>query len=134
VVVAGNMFGDILTDAAAVLPGSLGLLASASMNKDGFGLYEPPGGSAQDIAGTGTANPIAQILCVALMLRHSFALETEACAIETAVEKTLKEGFRTRDIVRAGEPDQKIVDTRGMSDKILEHLLAITVPSAASCG
>jgi 3-isopropylmalate dehydrogenase len=134
VVLTGNMFGDILSDAAAVLPGSLGLLASASINKDGFGLYEPPGGSAQDIAGTGTANPIAQILCVALLLRYSFDMEAEARAIETAVETTLKEGYRTRDIVRAGEPDQKIVDTRGMADKILEHLLAITVPSTASCG
>ncbi|MBA3858543.1 MAG: 3-isopropylmalate dehydrogenase [Cyanobacteria bacterium PR.3.49] len=133
VVVTGNMFGDILTDAAAVLPGSLGLLASASMNKDGFGLYEPPGGSAQDIAGTGTANPVAQILCVALMLRHSFALEAEARAIESAVETTLKEGYRTRDIARSGEANQTIVDTRGMSERILEHLLAITVPSAAAC-
>lgn len=133
VVVTGNMFGDILTDAAAVLPGSLGLLASASMNREGFGLYEPPGGSAQDIAGTGTANPVAQILCVALMLRHSFALETEAGAIESAVEKTLKEGYRTRDIARSGEANQKIVDTRGMSERILEHLLAITVPSTAAC-
>lgn len=133
VVVTGNMFGDILTDAAAVLPGSLGLLASASMNREGFGLYEPPGGSAQDIAGTGTANPVAQILCVALMLRHSFALETEACAIESAVETTLKEGYRTRDIARSGEDNQKIVDTRGMSERILEHLLAITVPSTAAC-
>lgn len=133
VVVTGNMFGDILTDAAAVLPGSLGLLASASMNREGFGLYEPPGGSAQDIAGTGTANPVAQILCVALMLRHSFALETEACAIESAVETTLKEGYRTRDIARSGEDNQKIVDTRGLSERILEHLLAITVPSTAAC-
>lgn len=134
VVVTGNMFGDILTDAAAVLPGSLGLLASASMNKDGFGLYEPPGGSAQDIAGTGIANPIAQILSVALMLRHSFQLEEEARAIESAVETTLKEGYRTRDIVRSGEPDQKVVDTRGMTERILEHLLAITVPSTTCCG
>ncbi|HNB22838.1 MAG TPA: isocitrate/isopropylmalate family dehydrogenase, partial [Candidatus Melainabacteria bacterium] len=93
-----------------------------------------PGGSAQDIAGTGTANPVAQILCVALMLRHSFQLEEEALAIETSVEKTLKEGYRTRDIVRAGEADQKVVDTRGMTERILENLLAITVPSAACCG
>ncbi len=134
VVVLGNMFGDIITDAAAVLPGSLGLLASASMNREGFGLYEPPGGSAQDIAGTGTANPVAQILCIALMLRHSFQMEEEARAIEASVETTLKEGYRTRDIVRAREPDQKIVDTKGMADRILEHLLAITVPSAAVCG
>ncbi len=133
VVVTGNMFGDILSDAAAVLPGSLGLLASASMNRDGFGLYEPPGGSAQDIAGAGIANPIAQILSVALMLRHSFEMETEARAIEESVETTLKEGYRTRDIVRAGEAEQKIVDTKGMTERILEHLLAITVPSAASC-
>jgi len=100
VVVLSNMFGDILSDAAAVLPGSLGLMASASVNAKGFALYEPPGGSAQDIAGQGIANPIAQILSVAMMLRFSFNLSIEASAIEKAVENALQKGNRTRDIYR----------------------------------
>ena len=87
VVLTTNMFGDILSDAAAVLPGSLGMVPSASLNKNGFGLFEPAGGSAQDIAGKGLANPIAQILCVSLMLRHSFKIEEEAKAIEDAVDQ-----------------------------------------------
>ncbi|MBU6454956.1 MAG: 3-isopropylmalate dehydrogenase [Cyanobacteria bacterium REEB67] len=132
VVVTTNMFGDILSDAAAVLPGSLGLLASASLNSEGFGLYEPPGGSAQDIAGTGTANPVAQILSVAMMLRYSFNLEKEAQAVEKAVEAALKGGCRTRDIFKqakagAGEaagtaPTSKLVNCQEMADEILTHL------------
>jgi 3-isopropylmalate dehydrogenase len=113
-----NMFGDILSDAAAVLPGSLGLLASASFNAEGFALYEPPGGSAQDIAGQGIANPIAQILCVAMMLRYSFNLLEEAALIEKAVESTLEEGVRTRDIYRGSG---KLVGSKEMTDKILAH-------------
>ncbi|HEY9786131.1 MAG TPA: 3-isopropylmalate dehydrogenase [Candidatus Obscuribacterales bacterium] len=124
VVLTTNMFGDILSDAAAVLPGSLGLLASASLNKEGLGLYEPPGGSAQDIAGTGTANPVAQILCVALMLRHSFGLADEAAAVERAVEETLTSGYRTRDIYLTAEKDGRLVDCEGMADAILSHLNA----------
>jgi len=119
VVVTSNMFGDILTDEAAVLAGSLGLLASASLNTDGMALYEPPGGSAPDIAGLGIANPIAQILCVAWMLRVSFGLEEEAQAIETAIDSTLKRGYRTRDIHRDGD---KLVGTQDMTDQILSFL------------
>lgn len=131
VIVTTNMFGDILSDAAAALPGSLGLVASASLTGDGFGLYEPPGGSAQDIAGKGVANPIAQILSVALMLRHSFDLEQEAIAIETAVETALSRGFRTGDIWKANDAEgasvpsqnQKApVGTSQMTDAILEAL------------
>jgi 3-isopropylmalate dehydrogenase len=103
VIVTSNLFGDILSDAAAALPGSLGLMPSASLNENGFGLYEPSGGSAPDIAGKNIANPIAQILSVALMLRYSFELHQEADAIEKAVLETLKAGFRTKDIAKAGE-------------------------------
>jgi 3-isopropylmalate dehydrogenase len=119
------MFGDILSDAAAVLPGSLGLLASASLNKDGFGLYEPPGGSAQDIAGTGSANPVAQILSVAMMLRYSFALEAEATAIEKAVSRALSAGCRTRDIFSkstASENPTRLVNCEEMTDEILSYI------------
>jgi 3-isopropylmalate dehydrogenase len=116
VVVLSNMFGDILSDAAAVLPGSLGLLCSASLNKEGFGLYEPPGGSAQDIAGQGIANPIAQILSVAMMLRFSFGLSQEAQAIEEAVEEALAKGFRTRDIYRGAGT---LAGSKEMTDAIL---------------
>jgi 3-isopropylmalate dehydrogenase len=119
VVVSTNMFGDILTDEAAVLAGSLGLLASASINSDGFALYEPSGGSAPDIAGQGIANPIAQILSVALMLRLSFALEQEAKTIELAVEKTLKNGYRTRDIATA---NGTVLDTKEFTDKVLSNM------------
>lgn len=118
VLVLPNMFGDILSDAAAVLPGSLGLLASASFNKDNFALYEPPGGSAQDIAGKGIANPIAQILCVAMMLRYSFGLSEEASLIEKSVEAVLKAGFRTRDVYRG---KGSLVDSREMTDQIIAH-------------
>jgi 3-isopropylmalate dehydrogenase len=123
VVLTTNMFGDILSDAAAVLPGSLGLLASASLNENGFGLYEPPGGSAQDIAGTGIANPIAQILSVALMLRFSFGKEEAAWAIEDAVSMALKEGVRTKDILGPNPTRQlKPATTVEMTDSILAHL------------
>jgi 3-isopropylmalate dehydrogenase len=122
VVVTTNMFGDILSDAAAVLPGSLGLLASASINQVGFGLFEPPGGSAQDIAGTGTANPIGQILSAALLLRFAFGLEAEARAIEDAVYTALKKGFRTRDIYNANEAGTTLANTKQMADAIVEHL------------
>jgi len=113
-----NMFGDILSDAAAVLPGSLGLLASASFNKDDLALYEPPGGSAQDIAGKGIANPIAQILCVAMMLRYSFGLSEEASLIEKSVEAVLKGGYRTKDIYRG---TGSLVGSREMTDQIVAH-------------
>ncbi|MBX9720289.1 MAG: 3-isopropylmalate dehydrogenase [Candidatus Obscuribacterales bacterium] len=125
VLVTSNMFGDILSDAAAVLPGSLGLLASASLNSDGFGLYEPPGGSAPDIAGTGRANPIAQILSVSLLLRFSFGLENEARAIEHSVEQALKAGYRTQDIYRANQKGSgTLVDCQKMTDHILAGISA----------
>jgi 3-isopropylmalate dehydrogenase len=102
VVLCPNLFGDILSDEAGATTGSIGMLPSASLNADGFGLYEPSGGSAPDIAGRGIANPSAQILSLALLLRHSFGLEEAAVAIEQAVEKTLADGIRTGDIWSEG--------------------------------
>jgi 3-isopropylmalate dehydrogenase len=98
VVVTENMFGDILTDEASVLAGSMGMLPSASLGADGPGLYEPIHGSAPDIAGKGIANPLGTILSCALMLRHTFKLETEAAAIESAVNQAITEGCRTKDL------------------------------------
>ncbi len=98
----GNMFGDIISDETAMLTGSMGLLASASMAEGSFGLYEPAGGSAPDIAGQNIANPIAQILSAALMLRYSFNEDAAATAIETAVEKVISSGVRTGDIYEDG--------------------------------
>lgn len=118
VVVTGNMFGDILTDEASMLPGSLGLLPSASLGEDGPGLYEPIHGSAPDIAGKGIANPLATILATAMMLRHSLELEDEAAAIETAVGEVLKAGHRTADIA-AGGPS---ISTQDMGQKVVEAL------------
>ena len=102
VVLTNNIFGDILSDEASVLAGSLGMLGSASLNADGFGMYEPIHGSAPDIAGQGKANPIAMILSGAMMLRLSFKLEEEATAMESAVRAALAEGLRTPDIEGAG--------------------------------
>jgi 3-isopropylmalate dehydrogenase len=121
VVLCENMFGDILSDEAAMLTGSLGMLPSASLAEGTFGMYEPSGGSAPDIAGKGIANPIAQILSMAMMLRYSFAMEEPACAIENAVERVLDEGRRTRDIYQKRE-GERLVDTNGMGDAILELL------------
>lgn len=118
VVVTGNMFGDILTDEASMLPGSLGLLASASLGSSGPGLYEPIHGSAPDIAGQGIANPLATILSSAMLLRHSLKLEAEAATIEAAVDSVLKAGHRTKDI--AG--DGKFLTTIEMSDLVLKAL------------
>lgn len=101
VIVTENTFGDILSDLSSVLPGSLGLLGSASFNDHGFGLYEPSGGSAPDIAGRGIANPIGMMLSGAMMLRYSFKLEKEADAIEAAIQKTI-EIYRTADIWEEG--------------------------------
>ena len=112
---------EILSDEAAMLSGSLGMLPSASINESGFGLYEPIGGSAPDIAGQGIANPIAQILSAALMLRYSFKLDTEAKAIEHAVADTLSANIRTRDI--AGESKGvKIVSTSEMGNEIISRI------------
>jgi len=103
VIATGNMFGDILSDAASVLPGSLGLMPSASLG-DTVHMYEPSGGSAPDLAGKNVANPIAQILSAAMMLRYSFEMETEAKQIETAVEQVLKEGkYLTGDLLEEGK-------------------------------
>jgi 3-isopropylmalate dehydrogenase len=102
VVVTENMFGDILTDEGSMLPGSLGLLPSASIGDSGPGLYEPIHGSAPDIAGKGIANPLATILAAAMLLRHSLSLEEEAAAIESAVNTVLDQGHRTKDIAAGG--------------------------------
>jgi 3-isopropylmalate dehydrogenase len=115
VIVTENMFGDILTDEASVLAGSMGMLPSASLGESTLGLYEPIHGSAPDIAGRGIANPIGTILSSALMLRYSFKLESEACTVETAVEQTIAEGARTTDL--GGK-----LTTRQMTDKILERM------------
>lgn len=118
VVVTGNMFGDILTDAASMLPGSLGMLPSASLGEDGPGLYEPIHGSAPDIAGKGIANPLATILAAAMMLRHSLSLNAEADAIEQAVEEVLAGGLRTADIAR-GAPS---IGTEEMGNAVLQRI------------
>jgi len=117
VMLCPNMFGDILSDEAAGISGSLGMLPSASIGQGSFGLYEPAGGSAPDIAGKGIANPIAQILSAALMLRYSFNMEDAAKSVESAVEKVLEDGLRTGDIM--GEGCEK-VDTAGMGDAIAD--------------
>jgi 3-isopropylmalate dehydrogenase len=127
VVLAENLFGDILSDELAMLTGSLGMLPSASLGAAApetnsgrpFGLYEPSGGSAPDIAGTGVANPIAQILSAALLLRHSFAQEAPAAAIEAAVRGAIGAGYRTPDIF-AGQGSK--VGTRAMGDAVLAAL------------
>ncbi len=119
VMLCENMFGDIISDEAAAIVGSLGLLPSASLADGSFGLYEPSGGSAPDIAGKGIANPIAQILSAALMLRYSFSENEAALAIEKAVDETLGAGLRTADLARPGE---KSVSTTEMGQAILERL------------
>jgi 3-isopropylmalate dehydrogenase len=119
VMLCGNMFGDIISDEAAMLTGSMGLLASASINKDRFGLYEPAGGSAPDIAGKGIANPIAQILSAAMMLRYSFGWDEAAAAIDRAVEATLERGIYTADIA---VDKTRAVGTAAMGDAIVAAL------------
>lgn len=120
VVLTENMFGDILSDEASMITGSIGMLSSASMNESKFGLYEPSHGSAPDIAGKDLANPIATILSAAMMLRYSFDLDAEADAIEKAVEKVLAEGYRTGDI--AGKGSRK-VGCAQMGDLIAERIV-----------
>ena len=119
VMLCGNMFGDIISDEAAMLTGSMGLLASASLNKDKFGLYEPAGGSAPDIAGQGIANPIAEILSGAMMLRYSFGLDDAADAIDNAVAATLEKGIYTADIA-VGKANA--VGTAAMGDAVVAAL------------
>jgi 3-isopropylmalate dehydrogenase len=119
VLLCGNMFGDIISDEAAMLTGSMGLLASASLNKDKFGLYEPAGGSAPDIAGKGIANPIAQILSAGMMLRYSFGLDDAANAIDASVAHALDAGIFTADI---SMDKTKAVGTAAMGDAIAAAL------------
>jgi 3-isopropylmalate dehydrogenase len=118
VVVCENTFGDILSDEASMLTGSLGMLASASLGS-GTALYEPSHGSAPDIAGLGIANPLAQIISVELMLSYSFGMQDAADDIERAIEETLAEGYRTRDLADATAPVDKVVDCAGMGDLIV---------------
>jgi 3-isopropylmalate dehydrogenase len=106
VIVTENMFGDILSDEAAMLTGSIGLLPSASLGGDGPGLFEPVHGSAPDIAGQGIANPLAMFLSAALMLQHGFGMENEAAAVESAVDRALAEGLRTRDLGGSATTDE----------------------------
>lgn len=119
VVVTENMFGDILSDEASMVTGSIGMLSSASLGATKLGLYEPSHGSAPDIAGQDKANPIATILSAAMMLRYSFDLEKEADAIENAVKQVLKDGYRTIDIMDEGKTQ---VGTIQMGDLIAERI------------
>ena len=121
VVVTGNLFGDILSDAAAMLTGSIGMLPSASLDVNGKGMYEPVHGSAPDIAGQGKANPLATVLSAAMMLRYSFGKAEVADAIERAVGTVLDAGLRTGDIMT---PGCRQVDTASMGDALCEALLA----------
>ena len=125
VILTENMFGDILSDEASMVTGSIGMLSSASLNDTKFGLYEPSGGSAPDIAGMGIANPIATILSAAMMLRYSFDLDREADAVEAAVKQVLKDGYRTIDIMPQEDAKKASVEQVGtsrMGDLICERI------------
>ncbi len=119
VMVAGNMFGDILSDEASMLTGSIGMLPSASLDANGKGLYEPIHGSAPDIAGRSIANPLAQILSLAMMLRYTFGLTEWADRVDSAVKKTLASGYRTADIAKSGE---KVSSTSEMGAAVVGNL------------
>ena len=119
VMVTGNMFGDILSDKASMLTGSIGMLPSASLDQNNKGLYEPSHGSAPDIAGKGIANPLATILSAAMLLRYTFGLEEQALRVENAVKKVLAQGYRTGDIYERGTNK---VGTREMGDAVLAAL------------
>jgi len=121
VVVTANLFGDILTDEASQIAGSMGMLASASIG-DGTGVYEPIHGSAHDITGKGVANPLASILSVALLLDISFGMKTEADLVISAVDKVLKQGYRTRDIADASTTPENILGTAAMGDEVLKFI------------
>ena len=119
VILTENMFGDILSDEASMVTGSIGMLSSASLREDKFGMYEPSHGSAPDMAGKDLANPIATILSAAMMLRYSFDLDKEADAIEMAIEKVLKQGYRTSDIMSEGKT---LVGTEEMGNLIVANI------------
>ena len=119
VLVTSNIFGDILSDEASMITGSIGMLPSASLAEGAFGMYEPVHGSAPDIAGSGKANPMAAILSAAMMLRYTFGLLEEANAVENAVKKVLKEGYRTPDIMTEGK---KLSDTAQIGTIIAERI------------
>jgi 3-isopropylmalate dehydrogenase len=123
VLVTTNMFGDILSDAAAMLTGSIGMLPSASLDADGRGMYEPIHGSAPDIVGRGVANPLATILSVAMMLRYSLSEPAAAARIEGAVSRVLDQGLRTADIMSAG---MREVGTADMGDAVVAALGDVT--------
>lgn len=124
VMLCSNMFGDILSDECAMITGSMGMLPSASLGEGGFGLYEPAGGSAPDIAGKGIANPIAQILSAALMLRYSLKLNEPAKAIEDAVSKVLAQGHLTSDLIESGASKEGPISTSQMGDYIAQMIKA----------
>jgi 3-isopropylmalate dehydrogenase len=119
VIVTGNMFGDILSDEASMLTGSIGMLPSASLDANGKGLYEPIHGSAPDIAGKDVANPLATILSAAMLLRYSLDQDVFARQIEAAVSAVLQKGLRTSDIAEKGEP---VIGTRAMGDAVVAAL------------
>ncbi len=121
VIITGNLFGDILSDEASMITGSIGMLPSASMGETSLGMYEPIHGSAPDIAGKGIANPIATILSTAMMMRYSFNLPEEADAIEAACEKALNDGYRTADIAKPGE---SVLSTSEMGEIVRQNLRA----------
>jgi 3-isopropylmalate dehydrogenase len=121
VVLTGNLFGDILTDEASQIAGSMGMLASASIG-DSIGLYEPIHGSAHDITGKGIANPLASILSVALMLDISFGMKEESEQVIRAVENTLMHGYRTVDIADQKTPSNMILNTSAMGDLVIKNI------------
>jgi 3-isopropylmalate dehydrogenase len=122
ILLCNNIFGDILSDECAMITGSMGMLPSASLNAEGFGLYEPAGGSAPDIAGKNIANPVAQILSAALMLRYSFKLENAAKAIENAVSAVLADGYLTGDLMASGTSKHEAQSTSAMGDLIANKI------------
>jgi 3-isopropylmalate dehydrogenase len=121
VVLTENMFGDILSDEAAMIAGSIGLLASASLGSGGPGLYEPVHGSAPDIAAQGKANPLATFGSVALMLRHSLQIEDAATAVESAMDRVLEQGLRTPDLI-SGQAEETQVGTAAMTQAVIDEL------------
>ena len=123
VVVTENMFGDILSDEASMITGSIGMLPSASLNDSKFGLYEPSHGSAPDIAGKNIANPIATILSASMMLRYSFDMDEEANAIDRAIEKVLSDGYRTIDIYNEAVSGCELLGCSQMGDKITSYIM-----------